>query len=168
MATYIQIATATVGAGGSASMDFTSIPSTYTDLVFKLSVRQTNASAFSTVQFTVNGGTGTYSNGKNIEGDGSTVTSSSTPARYVGYFNAATSTASTFANVEMYCPNYAGTANKSFSIDYASENNATLSYAGMVASLWTVTSAITSLSFVPFTGNFAQYSTATLYGISKS
>ena len=34
--TYVAIATVTVGSGGAASIDFTSIPATYTDLVVKL------------------------------------------------------------------------------------------------------------------------------------
>jgi hypothetical protein len=38
--TFIKIASVTVGSGGAASMDFTSIPSTYTDLVIKVSTRK--------------------------------------------------------------------------------------------------------------------------------
>ena len=39
MATFTKIASATVGSGGASSIEFTSIPSTYTDLVIKLSMR---------------------------------------------------------------------------------------------------------------------------------
>jgi hypothetical protein len=166
--TYVQIgSTVTVGSGGAATIDFTSIPATYTDLVLKCSIRQSNASAFSTLQITLNGSTSTFT-GKYLEGDGSAAGSSTSPARYVGYLNASTSTASTFANTEIYIPNYAGSTNKSFSIDYASENNATTSYAGLISNLWSTTSAITSISLVPSVGTILQYSTATLYGIKNS
>ena len=37
--TYTLISSVTVGSGGAASIEFTSIPSTYTDLVLKLSAR---------------------------------------------------------------------------------------------------------------------------------
>ena len=41
MATYTLISSVTVGAGGASSIDFTSIPSTYTDLLVKISARST-------------------------------------------------------------------------------------------------------------------------------
>ena len=169
MPTYTQIGSAVVvGSGGAASMDFTSIPATYTDLVLVTSIRQSNASAFSTTQLTINSSTSTFTN-RILEADTSSGAGSSTsPARYVGYLNASTSTASTFASASIYFPNYAGSTNKSYSIDYASENNATASWLGFVAGLWSTTSAITAISLVPSTGNFAQYSTAYLYGVSNA
>lgn len=165
--TFTLIASSTVGAGGAASIDFTSIPSTYTDLVLKYSIRGTNATPFSTIQVTFNGSTSTFT-GKYLEGDGTTVGASTSPARYMGYLNAATSTANTFSNAEMYIPNYASSQNKSFSVEYVSENNATAAYCGIIAESWATTSAITSISLVQTAGVIAQYSTAYLYGISKS
>ena len=38
--TFTQIASVTVGSGGAASIDFTSIPSTYTDLCIKTSIKE--------------------------------------------------------------------------------------------------------------------------------
>ena len=37
--TFTKIASVSVGSGGAATMSFTSIPSTYTDIVVKLSAR---------------------------------------------------------------------------------------------------------------------------------
>jgi hypothetical protein len=37
MATMTALSTVTVGAGGAATIDFTSIPQTYTDLIVKIS-----------------------------------------------------------------------------------------------------------------------------------
>jgi hypothetical protein len=74
-------------------------------------------------------------------------------------------TASTFGSGLIYIPNYAGSTNKSYLTDWVTENNATAAYAGFTAGLLSNTAAITD---VTLTGSFVQYSTATLYGISKS
>lgn len=168
MPTFTQIGSAVVvGSGGAATIDFNSIPSTFTDLVLKYSIRQSNASAFSTLQITLNGSTSTFT-GRYLEGNGATASSATTPARFIGYLNASTSTADTFSNSEIYFPNYAGSTNKSFSVDYAGENNATTSYMGLLGNLWSTTSAITSISLVPSTGTILQHSTAYLYGVSNA
>ena len=39
--TYVLISSSTVGSGGAASIDFSSIPATYTDLVLKLCMTNT-------------------------------------------------------------------------------------------------------------------------------
>jgi hypothetical protein len=166
MATYIQIgSTVTVGAGGASTIDFTSIPATYTDLVIKLSGRY-SASTFDGHYIAFNGSTSTFS-GKYLYGSGSSTVSGSL-ARYLGTINGTASTANTFTSTEIYIPNYSGSTNKSFSSDSVTENNATESYANMVAGLWATTSAITSISISLPTGNFVQYSTASLYGIKNS
>jgi hypothetical protein len=163
--TFIKIATVTVGAGGVATMAFSSIPSTYTDLCIKVSGR-TGSGGADNLQISLNGSTSSFS-AKILEGNGTSASSSSSAGNLTGLVNGSTMTASTFANVEIYIPNYAGSTNKSFSTDAVTENNATLSYANMWANLWSNTAAINAVSF-SCTNNFAQYSTATLYGISKT
>lgn len=165
MATYLKIAGVTVGAGGSTTLDFTSIPSTYTDLVLKISGRY-SASTFDGHYISFNSSTSTFS-GRYLYGSGSTTVSGSL-ARYLGTINGTASTASIFTSTEIYIPNYAGSTNKSFNVDNVTENNATESFQNLIAGLWATTSAITSISISLPTGNFVQYSTATLYGISKS
>ena len=52
--TFTLIASSTVGAGGASSIDFTSIPSTYTDLVIKASLRSdrnTGSATYLTITF---------------------------------------------------------------------------------------------------------------------
>jgi len=83
------------------------------------------------------------------------------------YGSAALDTASTFGNGQVYIPNYAGSNNKSTSADTVSEDNATLAYSALTAGLWSNTAAITSITIAAVT-NFAQYSTAYLYGISNA
>jgi len=168
MATYIQIgSTVTVGAGGAASIDFTSIPSTYTDLSIKLSARETTVGGVGEVVYIAfNGSTASFSN-KFLQGDG-TAAASGSLARFAALDTDASATANTFGNAEIYIPNYAGSNNKSFSGEAVSETNATGAPMELLANLWSNTAAINQITLTPTGGTFVQYSTATLYGISKS
>ena len=167
--TFIKIASVTVGAGGAAAIEFTSIPQTYTDLCMKISARSLmTGTTFATGVLFINTNT---SNGswRNLAGDGSFGFSNSNSGYIDGtYFPATNATASTFGNVEFYFPNYTSANAKSVSMDGVTENNATLAYVNMRAILWNSTAAITSIGINAGTANFAQHSTATLYGISKS
>ncbi len=168
--TFIKIASVTVGAGGASSIDFTSIPSTYTDLCVKLSVR-TDGTGAPWLLLRFNGSTSSYTQ-RYLYGTGAAAASTTLgTANYMNLaaaINSTSQTASTFANAEVYLPNYAGSNNKSVSTDTGQENNATTAYATLAAGLWSNTSAINQVTFYPETGNFAQYSTATLYGIKSS
>jgi hypothetical protein len=171
MATYIQIgSTVTVGSGGAASIDFTSIPSTYTDLLVKICARTTNAAVNDNVSIRPNGAT-TSRTMRRIYGSGATATSDSLTDITVGNIAGSSATANTFGNAEFYLPNYASTTTfKTFSNDGVNESNiASVVYMSLVAGLWSSNSAITSLNLYSEAGaNFVQYSTATLYGILKN
>lgn len=172
--TYIAIATVTVGTNAPTTIEFNTIPTTYTDLLVKLSVRTNKGSVSDSLGIYFNGsGTGytTFS----IVGNGATATSGNDTGftdAYVGESNADGATASTFSNQEIYIPNYQSTTlNKSFSVDSVAENNATTGYTQNIAGIWNNTAAITSVRFRTFnTTNrtFNQYTTATLYGIKNS
>ena len=164
--TYRRIGSVTVGAGGAANIEFTSIPATYTDLLIVLSGRTSSAAVNSDLTIKPNGSAtnGTY---RYLQGSGSAVTSGSGSIVYGGNgVTAANATASTFGNIQIYIPNYTSSNNKSLSIDGVSENNAASAFATLTASLWSNSAAITSVQLVP-DANFVQYSTATLYGISN-
>jgi hypothetical protein len=164
MATYIQIgSTVTVGSGGSSSIDFNSIPSTYTDLCLVVSARNTSSGDIFNLSF--NGSTSNFS-GRYIYWASPTANSGSL-GRYGGRICMSSDTASTFASTQVYIPNYAGSAYKSYSSDSVSENNASSAPGSLIAGLWSDTAAITSISLTPSSNNFAQYSTASLYGIKK-
>ena len=160
--TFVAIATVTVGSGGASSIDFSSIPSTYTDLVVKLSLR---GSSGNNVLMSINSSTSNFSY-RMLEGDGATAASYNNTTGRLLYI--LTTTANTFSNIEVYLPNYAGATNKSYSVDAVSEANATTAFADLTAGLWSNTSAITALGFTITGANFVQYSTATLYGIKNS
>lgn len=172
MATFIKIASTTVGAGGASSITLSSIPSTYTDLLLVASLRAdgnfgqpwydsyiTFNSANLSWRDIIGLGTGTPGSRSNTV-DFVTLGVSSSAA-----------TASTFGSVALYVPNYTSSNNKSASMDGVSENNATGAGMGLHAGLYSSSSVVSSITITPFnspTVKFTQYSTVTLYGIKNS
>jgi hypothetical protein len=167
--TFEAIATVTVGSGGAADIEFTSIPATYTDLYVLLSARSNRANVQDWVKVQFNSSTTNYS-WRGLIGDGSSVSSeNNTSAIRMGRVPGANATASTFGNCSLYIPNYASSNYKSASADGVGENNATEAWSALDANLWSDTSAITSIKLLPADGTaWTQYSTATLYGIKNS
>ena len=167
--TFELIASSTVGAGGASSIDFASIPSTYTDLQLMLSARGASTALYANIKLN-NSSSAIYSL-RTIYGDGSAAASQNDSGatffeRFLMFSSAYT--ANTFSNGILYIPNYAGSANKAVMFDSVNENNATSSQMFMVAGLWASTAAINQITLTPNTGNFAQYSSAYLYGIKNS
>ena len=172
--TYKLISKVTVGSGGAATIEFTSIPQTYTDLLIKYSLRQSGSSADIQLQVRFNGNTGANYSRKTLYSDSSVIDtgqgSGETSARF-GFAQSSTYTANAFGSYEMYIPNYTSSNNKSFSDDSVNETNAATVYGiKMGALLWSQTAAITSISIQDLvtSTNFAQHSTARLYGIKNS
>jgi hypothetical protein len=119
---------------------------------------------------TFNGSTSTYSS-RILEGGDSVAVSSTGSSSSFQMNSTGLLYTSTFANNEIYIPNYTSSNFKSVSIDSVSEaNQAGAVYQDMVAGLWSTTSAITSITLTSLStgNNFVQYSTATLYGIKNS
>jgi hypothetical protein len=170
--TFTKIASVSVGVLGAATIDFTSIPSTYTDLVLKTSCRDISIQSENWIYATFNGDSGSNYTDLILRGNGSNAASgkvTGTTSAFLGQTQGTATTANTFTNSEAYIPNYAGSAQKSMSVDTVEENNGTANYMALNAVLWTGTAAITSITLTSASGsNFAQYSTATLYGVSKS
>ena len=172
--TFTKIASVTVGSGGASSIDFTSIPATYTDLCVKVSVRTDKSGSYSGafgMQF--NADTGNNYSNRDLYGTGSSAGSATTSSS-AGWFNegavdSAGNTANVFSVCDIYIPNYTSSNQKSFSSDFASEGNTTAGYPIMTAGIWTGTSAITSIKFITDSAyTWVQYSTAVLYGIKNS
>ena len=65
--TYELIASSTVGAGGASSIDFNSIPNTYTDLLVKLSGRSSTGYNALTIIFLIIVEDISFPNGSNID-----------------------------------------------------------------------------------------------------
>lgn len=169
--TFYKIAFTEVGSGGASNITFSSIPNTYTDLLINLSGRYTGGGTQSTMWISaINGSSSGFTN-RWLRGSGSGAISltDASGGIYVSQVNGSSSTSNSFANISIYIPNYAGSTNKSISIDAVQENNQTEAYMGLTAGLWSNTAAITSITLDPDGSNtFAQYTTATLYGIKNS
>jgi hypothetical protein len=166
------IYTQTIGttAGG---VTFNNIPQVFTDLKLVISSRHNNAGTTdgSIVRFNADSGTN-YSD-TILYGTGTNVYSVRyTGLTYIFYIssNGNTATTNTFSNWELYLPNYTSSNFKQVLIDGVSENNSTTNDAQrqeLHAGLWRSTAAVTSLSVGGYGGNPQQYSTFTLYGITK-
>lgn len=167
------ISTTTVGAGGSASITFSSIPGTYTDLVLMLSARNTG-SGNSFVLLQANGVTSSYET-VILRGETSATSTTGTSvgvnnAVWIGMTGGSNLTGTPFSSHQVYIPNYTSTTKKTFSTDYSKESNSSSTYEnGLSTGVNNITSVITSLTLTLLLSGatFAQYSTASLYGILK-
>ncbi len=167
--TFELIASSTVGAGGAANIEFTSIPATYTDLCLKWSGRSASGSnTIDNLEITFNNNTSGYTQRLLFTTTGTNAQSASGTSYNFNYVNGGGSTTSTFSNCEIYIPNYAGSTNKSYSADMVTENNATAAGLMLNSTLWSNTAAITSIKMVITGFNHAQYSTAYLYGVKNA
>jgi len=165
--TYALISSVTVGSGGAATIEFSSIPATYTDLVVKLSANSTTQTP--RVRFN-NSSSSIYSE-RLLYGQGSSAASASnTNTAYFDWVALCINNgANIFSNSEFYIPNYAGSNNKSVSSDSVTEiNSSTGNNLYLDAGLWASSAAITSIQMFFGSGNFLEYSTAYLYGISNA
>ena len=154
-----------VGAGGLAEMEFNAIAADYTDLQILISSRYAGGGVVSFDRMYFNNSTSGTS--RYLEGDGSGRSSGTNTSGVTLSSTGSSATASTFANTSIYIPNYTSSNAKSASIDNVTENNATT----VETIFWayidtTVTTAITSIRLLNISGYWAQYTTATLYGIT--
>jgi hypothetical protein len=162
-----------VGSGGTSRIEFQSIPATYDDLWLLLSFRCSNATAERDVLITYNNDTATNYSKVQVRGSGGGTDSSRTISTSGSRFEAVSAslnTANTFSSISMYIPNYKNTSYfKQTIIEHVKETSAiTGEYMYLQANLWRSTSAISEIDFFPSGGNFVEYSTATLYGITKA
>lgn len=162
--TFIKIASATVGSGGASSIDFSSIPSTYTDLCVKISARMVSGSVDGRLTFN---GLSTNLNDRVAYLAGTTRGSNaSTTIRFI--INNGASAANSFSNNDIYIPNYAIAVAHSVSGDAAEDASSGGNYLNFGTGLWNSATAITQITLRPDSGSLAEYSTATLYGINNS
>lgn len=149
-----------------SSITFTSIPQTFTDLMLVISAR--NSSLQEHLVISLNGSTASF-NGRYLNGQGNATPGSGVYARYLGNQTRAAFTANTFGNAQVYIPNYASsTGFKSLSSETVASSNDNTPYQVIATNVWSSNDPITSLSIVSETGsNFAQFSSATLYGITR-
>ena len=169
-ASYESIATVTVGSGGSASVSFTSIPSTYTHLqvrgIYKTDFTGTGMTLETYIAFNSDTTSGNYK-GHYLYGNGASVQASvSTFQSGIEYgFAPRTGPSNTFSVAVIDILDYQNT-NKYKTIRSLSGGDGNGSGAvGLWSSVWMNTNAITNITLLPYSSNWTQYSQFALYGI---
>ena len=149
-----------------ASIEFTSIPQTYTDLILLLSLRNSFANYYSDTLLTLNNQTSTST--RILYGLSGSVGSYTATNGTNLFTPGTTATANTFGNTQLYFPNYTSTGTKSISSDSVIENNSTDNIISISAGLVSNgTNPITSITFSLTSGNFVSGSMVSLYGVLK-
>jgi hypothetical protein len=158
-----------------ASYTFSAIPSTFTDLVVRVSSRSDYAGNADYANLTINSDTSSIYSNTALRGNGTAAASyneanvSPSTANYNTRQNADTSTSNTFSSLEIYIPSYTASQNKAFSQFGAQENNNTTAELWPIASLYRSTTAISSLKLQPIFGtNFLSGSSFYLYGVKNA
>ena len=169
--TYVVIASNTLSSD-TASVTFSSIPGTYTDLVLKFSARVDGATTGRELRLRFNSDTTTLYSNTVVRGDGSAASSyrdSNATFTAAGRATGTSSTSDTFSNVEIYIPNYTVSQNRQASLYSVLESNTATITNNIVASadLYRSTTAITSIEVSPTSDNFVSGSSFWLYGIKK-
>jgi hypothetical protein len=156
-----------------ASVTFSAIPSTFTDLLLRYSFRENSASAIGSVFVTFNGDSSALYSRTRLRLDNSNPrvsessrSSSATGFSVLGIANSGT--ANTFSSNQLYMANYTGTTNKPFStFDTALNNSDTSNDLSVLAGLYRSSSAITSIT-IEGSASLLSGSSFYLYGIKNS
>ena len=169
--TYTPIATYTFASDGTggAQVNFTSIPSTYTDLILVGVLRDTFTGNYPNQLFRVNSDAGNNYSSTSLSGDGANAQSQRYTNYSYSFFGKPAEASNTFGTSIMHFMNYSNTTTNKTMINRAGGGFTTSSYGDVAAwvHLWRSTAAITSITLFPQT-NFAAGSTFTLYGIASA
>lgn len=172
MALTYQLIAKTVLASNTLNVLFSSIPQTYTDLIIRLSARDSTGAANYDIRCQLNGSGGTAYSTVQMYGNGSGAFANnytgSSFAR-TGYSEASDATANIFGSDEIYIPSYTTGVYKPLSSRGTAENNSasTRTIVSAMASLWKSNSAITSVE-ITSGGTWVTGSSFYLYGIKNS
>ena len=167
---YDSIATVTVGAGGSSSISFSSIPSTYKHLQIRGIARESSGSSTENIKVVLNSDTGSnysthllYTTGG---GSAYAYGAASTAYMFGGVIVNSGNTASVFGASVIDILDYANTNKyKTLRSLGGTDTNTSDSYISLFSGNWRSTSAVDTVTITAQTGNFVQYSTFALYGI---
>jgi|688.fasta_scaffold407603_3 hypothetical protein len=164
--TYDSIATNTT-TGSTASFDFTSIPSSYTDL--RLVIYHTVVTGAGSLYLRFNNDSTTTYSFANIEANNTAYASTlGTDNQYIwtATTNNANSTNPALVTLDIF--EYSDNKFKTVLSDVASARDATNSYLYKNVNMWRSTIAISSIQIAANNFNFAAGTVATLYGILRA
>jgi len=162
--TYVPIATQTLGSA-TASVTFSSIPGTYTDLVLVASC-STDHTAATNLRYKFNGSTGSVYSGVFLTGNGSAAASTNSGGTStLGYYGEITNSATEFGVVVASINNYSNTTTYKTTLSRA---NYASGLTSAVVSLAQTTAAVSSILIQFGAGNIRTGSTFSLYGIASA
>ena len=161
--TYDKIATTTLSST-SATITFSSIAASWTDLRLVLAATNTAALDLNT---TFNSDTATNYSFTSLTGNGSVASSSQSASQNYIRSNFFSMAASQPYLLTLDLFSYAGSTYKTCLITNSEDKNGSGGVGNRVA-LWRSTTAVTSITFTTSTSTFAVGTTATLYGILKA
>lgn len=163
------IATAFVGAGGSAVIEFRDIPQNYKHLQLRATLRETGGSTDNNAYMYMNGDSSsrysyhfTWSSGAATVSGGANATST----QALGFrLTGSGSTAGVFGVGIMDILDYSNTNKNKVSRVLTGHDQSGSGFLFYWSNLWQSLDAVTTLTFIPTGGNFAQYSRISLYGV---
>lgn len=167
---YESIATVNVGSGGSSSITFSSIPSTYQHLQVRGIARSTRSATSDYIALQLNSDTGSNYAYHGLDGNGSSASAFGLATQTfmdVERASAATATTNVFGVSVIDILDYANTNKyKTMRCLGGSDNNGSGSIT-LTSGLWQNTNAVSTITLKAQggTSNFAQYSSFALYGI---
>jgi hypothetical protein len=162
--TYEAIAEQTLGSAA-ATVTFSSIPSTFTDLVLVCNILGSGGTADSNAALRFNGDTGSNYSRTTLAGDGSSAASFRSSNATRGLLQATGYYSTTPATIISHIQSYSNSTTNKTVISRASLSTWS---AEATVNLWRNTSAVTSITLVLATGTFAAGSTFSLYGIKSA
>lgn len=169
MANTYTLISSNVLSSSAASVTFSAIPSTYTDLVLRITSRETVTQ--SSIILAFNGDSATNYSRTILASTGSAAFSgrdTSASSLVALYDEDASYTANTFNSMEIYIPSYTVSQNKPISIVGMSENNATAARMSDTAGLWRNTASLNQIVLSKTASAFVSGSSFYLYGIKNS
>ena len=166
---FESIATVTVGSGGSSTISFTSIPSTYKHLQVRIISRTDRANTYDNIKVNFNADTNANYNYHYLYGDGSAPGSTyGTSQNFIplGYTTGDSATSGMFGASIIDILDY-GNTNKYKTTRTLNGNDGNGSgYIWLSSGAWRDTAAINQIDLIPYTGTaFKQHSSFTLYGV---
>ena len=162
-ATYTPLATTTLGSS-SASVTFSSIPGSYTDLVIAMSLSSTaNDSDYSYIRY--NGDTGSNYSNTIMSGNGTSALSDRFSNRTDFNIDYTANLTTQIANRIVQIQNYSNTTTYKTALVRANRAGAGTD---LMCGLWRSTAAITTILITHSVNQFATGSSFTLYGIKAA
>jgi len=169
---FESIATVTVGSGGAANIQFTSIPSTFAHLQVRLLARSSYSQSEDSPGVRFNSDTGSNYSFHYLLGNGSSTVAGGDPNRtsinLIQHVAGNTALSNVFGSAVVDILDYSDTSKKTTLRSIGGRDNNGSGGSAIGSGLWNNTSAVTSILIYPAGvsgNNWLEHSTAALFGV---